>query len=216
MKEELIVRKYTKKDRASIRDIAFKTAFMGEPGSIFFASQELLSSFLTEGFTDYEPESSFVAERNCKVIGYLLGTKDTKALINKFKHKILPRLLRKFIFSGALFKRKNITFLLSCLRGFLTGEFYAPGFSREFPASLNINIEREFRNYGIGSRLIATYLDYLRIQNIPGVSFATMSIRAAHFFTKAGFRLLYEGRRSYFRHILKKDIPIYIYGMRLL
>jgi hypothetical protein len=42
-----------------------------------------------------------------------------------------------------------------------------------------------------------------------------MSDRAAGFFLAAGFRQLYKGKRSYFRHVLHRDVPLYIFGKRL-
>jgi N-acetylglutamate synthase-like GNAT family acetyltransferase len=80
---------------------------------------------------------------------------------------------------------------------------------------LHINLRDGFRNQGIGSRLIAIYLNYLNREEIPGVHLATMSDKAKDFFQKRGFNLLYTGRRSYFNYILHNDIPIYILGRRL-
>ena len=72
-----------------------------------------------------------------------------------------------------------------------------------------------FRGQDIGARLINAYLDYLKIAGIPGVHLATMSDRAANFFFSQGFQQLYKGKRSYFRHILRCDVPLYIFGKRL-
>jgi len=42
-----------------------------------------------------------------------------------------------------------------------------------------------------------------------------MSDRAANFFLSVGFTQLYKGRRSYFRNILHRDVPLYIFGKLL-
>jgi len=68
---------------------------------------------------------------------------------------------------------------------------------------------------GIGSKLIQTYLDYLKEEGVVGVHFATMSEKAAGFFEKNGFRRLFSGKRSYFRYFLGRDVLLAIYGMRL-
>ncbi len=106
-------------------------------------------------------------------------------------------------------------FFFHCLISFLRQEFIMPDFSKEYPACLHINLEENWRNLKIGSRLITTYLDYLAKAKIQGVYLATLSDRASEFFMKQGFNLLYKGSRSYFRYILHKDVPIYIYGKRL-
>ncbi len=112
-------------------------------------------------------------------------------------------------------KRKNLIFILHCLISFLRQEFIMPDFSKEYPACLHINLEENWRNLQIGSRLINAYLDYLAKAKIPGVYLATMSDRAADFFRKQEFNLLHKGHGSYFRYILQKDTPIYIYGRKL-
>jgi hypothetical protein len=63
--------------------------------------------------------------------------------------------------------------------------------------------------------LVASYLDELKAGEIPGVHLATLSDEAGSFFSKQGFSLLYQSHRSYFRHILHRDTPVYIYGKKL-
>ena len=62
-----LIRKYKKEDKKSVRRIACDTAFMGEPCEKFFNGRDFLADILILYFTDYEPESCFVAELNDKV-----------------------------------------------------------------------------------------------------------------------------------------------------
>lgn len=214
--DEVIIRPYKKEERNYIRDIAWGTAFMGESADIFFADKEIFADFLTLYFTDYEPESCFVAEVNNSVVGYLIGAKNINLSKRVFLFKIAPRLFTKVLLNGLLFKKKNLIFFFYYLLSFFKGEFKKPDFSKLYPATLHINLSKGFRGLGIGSRLIAAYLDYLSKEKIPGVLLATMSEKASSFFVKQGFELLNRSRRSYFKYILHKDIPIYIYGKLLL
>jgi hypothetical protein len=68
---------------------------------------------------------------------------------------------------------------------------------------------------GIGSKLIDAYLAYLRAEAVKGVHLATMSDKAGSFFSKMKFKMLFKRERSYFGHILKCNVPIYIFGMYL-
>jgi len=212
---EVAIRKFKKEDRQALRDIAWDTAFMGEPADAFFDSRQLLQDFLTAYFTDYEPQSCFVAEAGREVIGYLIGAKDIAALGKIFRDKILPKLFINLFFSGAVFKKKNFTYILGCLGGSLSGEFRMPDFSKDYPATLHINLKKDWRSQHIGARLMAVYLDYLRIEKVRGVCLATASSKAAEFFSQQGFILLHRGKRSYFRSILNSDIPIFIYGKKI-
>lgn len=215
MPEEIIIRQYLKDDRDYVRQIAWDTSFIGNPADPIFEDKDVLTDFLTAYFTDCEPESCFVAESGKKVIGYLIGTKYVPVLERVFKTKIFPSLLIKSIVNKTLFKKENIILIYHLILSFLKGEFKMPDLCRDYPATLHINLEPGFRHLGIGSRLMSKYLEYLIQRKVPGVYLATMSEKAGEFFKKQGFSLLHEGRRSYFRFILKKDVPIYIYGRRL-
>lgn len=212
---DIVIRKFQPKDKDQVRKISHDTAFIGESAAIFFKGEKIISDSLTLYFTDYEPESCFIAEANGEIAGYLIGAKSQVASEKIINSKIAPHLFWEALKSGVFFNKKNMTFILNSLSGMMKGEFNLPDFNKEYPAILHINIKKEFRGLDIGSRLIRAYLDYLREEKINGVHLATMSGGAGEFFSKQGFNLLHEGKRSYFKHILHKDIPVYIYGKKL-
>lgn len=209
------IRRYREQDRQAIREICFDTAFWGESASIFFEAKEIVADFVTLYFTDYEPESCFVAEVNGRVIGYLTGATNITRLKSIFITKVAPKLGMKFLLGGTIFRKENLAFVSHWLLSFLKGEFKGQDFSKLYPASLHINLKKDFRGLGIGSRLIVAYLDYLVKKDIPGVHLGTMSDKAGEFFEKAGFNLLHCELVSYFRYILHRDVPVYIYGKKL-
>lgn len=212
--EEAIIRPYRKEDRAQVRDIAWETAFKGESGNIFFDDKELLADFLTLYFTDYEPQSCFVAEYQGSIIGYVIGAKDSRALRRVSYLSITPRLFLKAIIRGVFLKKKNFNFIFHCILSFFKNEFNDKDFSVVYPAVLHINLKNGFRGLEIGSRLMTAYLGYLADQKIAGVRLATMSQKAKAFFMNQGFELLHEGHRSYFRYLTDKDTYIYIFGRK--
>ena len=211
----LVIRKYNPRDRPAVRRICCATALMGEPSSLFFDDDEIFADALTIYFTDYEPESCFVAERDNQVIGYLLGAKDVKHMDKVFSGKIAAHLLIKALRQGSLFRRKNMKFLSRVFSSLMKGEFKIPDFSKDYPATLHINIIKEYRMGGTGSGLIRAYLDYLRGQAVKGVHLATMSEGGGRFFSKLNFKLLFQAERSYFRYFLGRNVPVYIYGMKI-
>jgi len=213
--DEVLIRGYNQADRNSLRDIACNSAFMGKPCEEFFEGRDVFADFLTLYFTDYEPQSCFVAEVDKKIVGYIIGAKNSNHIAKTFLFKILPGLLKKIILQKTLLKKKNLKFLISLTLSFLKGELKMEDFSKCYPATLHINIADGFRNSGIGSKLMSRFFDYLAENNIPGVYLGTLSQKAAIFFQKQGFSLLHKGERSYFRHILGKDVPFFCYGKRL-
>ena len=209
------VRKYEEKDRPFVREIACATAFIGKDAGAFFEDREILADTLTTYFTDYEPESCFVAESQGDIIGYIIGAKDEATLNKTQGTKIAKQLFIKALTSRVLLRNKNTFFLFRCLLSLLKGEFRQPDFYKDYPAILHINLKEGFRGLGIGAQLMHAYLGYLKENEIKGVHLATMSDETGAFFSKQGFGLLFSAKRSYFRHILHQDIAVYIYGRRL-
>lgn len=209
------IRKFESRDRDQVRSISHDTAFMGQPAALFFEGREIICDALNSYFTDYEPESCFVAEVNSIVIGYLIGAINKVTAEKVFKDRVMLRLFLKALKSGVFFKKKNIVFIFSCLKALFKGGLFTPDFAKEYPATFHINIRKEFRGQNIGTALINAYLSYLKQRMVPGVHLATISQAGASFFSKQSFQLLYEGKRSYFKHLLHKDVPLYIYGKKL-
>jgi len=214
-KFSVIIRKFENRDRDQLRTISHDTAFMGQAATLFFEGREVICDALSLYFTDYEPEACFVAEVNSAVVGYLVGAKNKAFAEEIFNKKIMFNLFCKAFKNGVFINKKNIIFIFSCLRSLLEGGFCDPDFKKEYPATFHINVKKEFRGQDIGTSLIGAYLSYLKEKMISGVHLATMSESGADFFSKQSFQLLYEGKRSYFRYILEKDVPLYIFGKKL-
>jgi len=214
-KNNIVIRRFEAKDRKSVRAICCETAFIGKPCLTFFDGEEIFADALTTYFTDYEPESSFVAELEGKVIGYLTGAKNVAILNEASNARIYPRLFFRAFTKGVFLRKKNLIFIYNVLSSALKGEFKAPDFSGPYPATLHINIRDGFRGQGVGAKLISIYLDYLVKEKVSGVHSATMSEAGNNFFNKLAFELLHRSNRSYFRYILNSDIAVSIYGKRL-
>jgi GNAT superfamily N-acetyltransferase len=212
---EVRVRPYQTRDRAAVREIAWQTAFMGRPADVFFSDKLLFEDFLTLYFTDYEPESCFVAETKEGVAGYLIGARDERRIGEVTVKKIVPRLLLR-LFVRDLFSPKDMYFCWRLIISALRGEFRGQDFYRSYPAVLHINLKEAMRGKGVGSRLIAAYTAYLMQARCPGVHLATMSPDAGAFFERQGFVLLSRRARSYFRTIAGGDIEVRIYGKQLI
>ncbi|MFA5092912.1 MAG: GNAT family N-acetyltransferase [Candidatus Omnitrophota bacterium] len=215
MSEEVIIRKFEPGDRESVRQISRDTALMGESAILFFDGPEVISDAFSLYFTDYEPGSCFVAEVNGQVVGYLMGAVKKVTAEEVFNKKIALPLLIKALKSGIFLKLKNLIFVGSCLLDLLKNGIKTPNFAKEYPATFHINIRTGFRGQNIGTRLINAYLSYLKTRGALGVHLATMSDQAANFFFLQGFKLLYKGKRSYFKGVLHRDVPLYIFGKLL-
>ena len=74
------VRAYLPADRDAVRDISFRTGFMGESAARFWQHADSWADVWTSYYTDREPESLSVAMIDETVVGYLAGCLDTAAM----------------------------------------------------------------------------------------------------------------------------------------
>ncbi|MBU1869541.1 MAG: GNAT family N-acetyltransferase [Candidatus Omnitrophica bacterium] len=213
--EEITIRKYKAADRASIRKICCDTAFMGEPVESFFNDRKILADLLTLYYTDYEPESVFVAEDNGQVIGYLLGCKDTIRKEKVFSKKIFPKVLFDFLLRGLIFDMKSLRLFLNVFKSLRRGEFNHQKVPVIYPAHLHIDIEADFRKQGLGTRLMDEFFKYLRENNITGVHLCTFSEQGRSFFLKVGFNLLWEIRSTQWRYLINRDVLVSTFAKKI-
>ncbi len=212
MKERIIIRKFLERDRKDVRRIACETAFWGSSRYEFFEDDEILADLLTLYYTDYEPDYCFVATYNNSVIGYLIGAKNVQVMNRVFYFRIIPKLSLKSIYRGLIFKKNTGVFLFHCLIGLFKGEFSTADFSLEYPATLHINIDKDFHSSGIGRKLIDKYLGFLKEVKVKGVHLGTTSEGARGFFTRMGFKLLLTKKRTYLRYKIGKEQVFYVFG----
>jgi predicted N-acetyltransferase YhbS len=210
-----LIRPYQPRDRETVRAISLATAMMGEPASRFWDGDEALADLLTRYHTDFEPGSSFVAEVDGQVVGYLIGALDTVRVDRISSVKIIWPAFFRAVFSGFLFKKKNWQVIWQCVPFAVSGGFRTPDFSQEYPATLHINILDGYRSSGMGAALMNAYLEFLSEKGVAGVRMATMSEKAGRFFAQNGFTFLFQGKRPYFRHLTGRDVPLLIYGKKI-
>jgi ribosomal protein S18 acetylase RimI-like enzyme len=213
--QRVYIRKLDRNDRKDVRRIGCETAFMGEPLGFCFDEDDILADALTLYFTDYEPDSCFVAVEEDNVIGYAMATKNSANMQKIFRARIIPKLFAKTVLGGAFFRRNARRFLLHVMMSSLKGEFSTSDFFGEYPATLHINIERSFRGRKIGTQLMDRSLEFLAGKRIAGVHVSTMSEGAKSFFERLGFNMLLKGKRSHLRYCLGKDLPFYVLGKKL-
>ncbi len=210
-----LIRPFASSDRSALRQIAFETAFMGDSARIFFEGQEFLKDALTLYFTDYEPESAWVAQGDEGIIGYIMGARDEQRMDKVILTRIIPRLVVDALRDGLLLRGRNIKLLGGFARSLFKGEFSMPSFSKTYPAVLHINIKKDSRGQGTGDALMKTLLDDFTKSGVQGVRLATMSSGASGFFCKSGFSILFKGRRSYLDSLAGQEVPLYILGREL-
>src|SRR4051812_28964515 len=100
------IRPFNKADRNVIRKICCDVADRGEPIENIFPDREFAADLLTSYYTDYEPESSFVAEADGQVVAYINGCMDNRRYGLAVLFLIVPKLLIKGLMRGVFFRHE--------------------------------------------------------------------------------------------------------------
>lgn len=194
------IRPYTPNDRAAVRHICCETGFSGNPIDPLFSDREVFADFFTRYYTDYEPESAFIAEEAGQVVGYLLGCRNIHAQ---------PRIEARLLWTSIVPK--------VCVR-LLTGRYNAA--SRRFlwwccvkgpketpsvpkgAAHFHFNLLPPYRNRGLGKKFFFRFLRMIENDGLPGV-YGQIQItddrRPLRVFEKFGFTLYDQREITRFR-----------------
>jgi len=190
--KKFVIRPYEIRDREALRRIFAETAFHGRSYRHFFDDAEWLSDFMTNGYLDLEPESSFIAETEEGLVGYLTGTLDTNRYRRRWLLRVLPGIIVDFFAQGLWRRRRTWSFFWNGVRSLMKGEETVPaGLYRNYPAHFHINIKDKFRSGGAGRKLAEAFFGLVKRRNIKGIHVRTARLDGHHpFFEGLGFRPL--------------------------
>ena len=190
-----LVRPYHHQDRSAVRRIACDTADRGEPVEQFFRDREVFADLVTGYYTEYEPESLWIAEHDGEVIGYLTGCLDSLRRERIMVWRIVPQVLGKAICRGVVFSRQTGRWIIAGLR--TQAQKAGPQLSlKDYPAHLHVNIQQPFRGQQLGRRLLEQFLHQVHATGLKGVHATVRSDNpsSCRFFERAGFVLLNRQR----------------------
>jgi len=169
-RSKLKIRSYCSEDREAVRTICKITAFRNRGYSIFFEDGELFADYWTDAYLRFEPDLCFVAEKEGKVVGYLLGCSDSNRFFNLMKKKILPELLIKLLSRLLTFRYRDPQTFRSLRWAILKSRKEFPLIPLDrFPAHFHANIMREGSFQQGYSTLLLRFLDELEKRSVPGL-----------------------------------------------
>lgn len=186
----MVVRPYRCADRDGVRHVCVATGYMGDPIAWQWRDRASFADLFSGHYTDHEPESSWVAELDGEVVGYLLGCRDSRTVANP-----APMMARHLLGRGLLVRPGTAGVLWRSIGDVAVGLARGQRLDAEltdprWPAHLHINLLPVARGGGVGRRLIGTWLDTLRAEGIVGCHLGTWGENAGAiaFFEASGFR----------------------------
>ncbi len=206
MKSEhpFIIRPYRASDREAVRRLCCETGFLGEPIDPVYEDRELFADFLTTYYTDHEPESSFVIEKEGDLRGYLLGCR--KPFLNQlysFYQNVcltLRALLRFPRYSER--SRRFIRWIV------MNGWREVPAAPRRTP-HFHINLLPDARKMETTRALMSDFLSYLYRcgeKQVYGQIVTFESRRGERMFERYGFKVMNRAEITKYKTLYPESV----------
>jgi hypothetical protein len=188
MKDDFTIRSYQPSDREAVRRLCCQTGFLGEPIDPVYEDRELFADFLTTYYTDHEPESSFVIERDGELHGYLLGSrKPLRNQVYSFYQNVC--LFLRALLRYPRYNERSRRFIMWIL---MNGWREVPAAPRRTP-HFHINLLPEARKMSTTRALLSAYFTYLyRMgeKRVFGQIVTFESRRGEKMFERYGFKVM--------------------------
>ena len=183
------VRPYELKDRSQLRALCCDVADRGNPIESLFFDRELAADILSAYYTDYEPGSSFVAEDNGNIVGYINGCLDNRRYGLVVFWMVVPLAFLKGFKRGVFFRRELWRMVLVFLRNWHRLLDWRKGAFHSHQGHLHIGIKAAYRHEHGGEQLVKA-LEHRAIAK--GVGELSASVHgdnkpAIRFFERMGF-----------------------------
>ncbi|KAG6903501.1 hypothetical protein C0995_005524 [Termitomyces sp. Mi166 len=186
----LTIRKATGADGAAVSRICLLTGDAGKSAEHLHDYGELIGLTYAVPYLKLPTTWAFVLvdeAKNNAVVGYILGSKDTRAYEKYAAEDWWPVLAEKY--PPSIAKTPADVRYTNLFRSMYT----APDANIAFAAAhLHIDILEEYQGQGWGRKLISTAIEYLRGENIAGegvwLGMDPRNIEARGFYSRLGFK----------------------------
>lgn len=205
---DFVTRPYEARDREAVRRLCCATGYLGNPIDPVFSDRELFADYLTRYYTDIEPQTSWVGEKDGVVVAYLLCCADWKrhrwwSAWNSVR--LVARGLAKLLLGRYdAPSRKFIGWIL--WRGWRESP-YAPPES----AHMHFNAMPEHRRVRMVADLVISMLDELKrrgVKRVYGQIASYDTRRTDRLYDYLGWKVVDKKRITKYAHLV--DQPIYL------
>ena len=210
--DKINTRPYKTEDRSALRSLCCDVADCGDPIENFFTDRDVAADLLTKYYTDYEPQSTFVALCDNRIIGYINGCMDNRRYGLVMFWILMPSLLVK-AFKRGIFVRPEIRKLFGgVLKNWRRIFIWRKKSFHSHQGHLHIGIVKDFRGQHVGRNLLNTLLDYAAGWGIAQLAASVHDANKAAciFFEGQGFVvrerypmvLIRDGREEHYHSLL--------------
>ncbi|MFD9738616.1 GNAT family N-acetyltransferase [Umezawaea sp. NPDC059074] len=179
------IRRYRASDRDAVAEVCARMG--GDPR---LPDPRLVPSVFALPYVELEPTLAFVADDGGRVVGYVLGTADTRTFVRNYRRDWLPKLVGRYPRpeQEPSTPSEEMVELLHAPERMIVPEL------AEYPAHLHIDLLPEHQRAGHGRALMAAFVDALARAGVPGVHLGVLTANTAAraFYDRVGFHLVAE------------------------
>jgi len=211
---DISIRPYQKEDREALRQICCDVADRGGPIESFFPDREIAADLLTQYYTDYEPQSSFVAVNQGRVVGYINCSLDNRRYGLVLLWILMPQLLAKAIKRGLFFKPQVQEMFKGALKNWRRLFSWRKKSFHSHQGHIHIGIAADSRGKGAAKQLVSALIEYSQGR---GIDELTASVhggneKAVSFFESQGFVVRERNSMVIIRNGKEEHYYSFIYG----
>jgi len=206
-----VIRPVVAADRLAVGQIAYETGYFGASAAFYFPDPKLFSELWVGPYLNEVGCCNFAAESQGAVVGYIIGTCDSRAYKRYFARHF-PKLVGQLIRGDYPHWRRSLSYLLRALR------YPARAAPRaDYPAHLHVNVLPRARGQGSGGRLLTAFLGCLTERGVEGVQLSTTreNDAAIRLYERYGFEVYREYESHLWYPWLGRDATHVIMTKRL-
>ena len=183
------IRPYKKEDREALRTLCCNVADRGGAIENFFPDRNVAADLLTKYYTDYEPQSTFVAFCDERMVGYINGCMDNRRYGLVMFWLLMPALLVKAFKHGIFFHSEIHQLLRGVLKNWRRIFVWRKSSFHSHQGHLHIGIAGDFRGQQVGRNLVNALVGHALSLGIAELAASVHDANkaASDFFQRQGF-----------------------------
>ena len=187
------IRRANSDDHQALYRITLETGASGEDATALFCEPNLLGNIYSIPYLNFSPELSFVVENEGEVLGYCIGTSDTKKFEGQLQSDWWPKLRHQYPKPDERTRSRWSDDEQEFAHIFdppATPDYIADN----FPAHLHMDLLPEIRVGGVGSKLLSHWFTNAFANGVTAghLGAATDNHRGVKFWQAKGFCILNE------------------------
>lgn len=181
------VRLYQPADLPSLYDVCVRTADAGGDARHLYPDQDLMPTIFLAPYVALDPSLAFVVDDGSRAVGYIVGTADTAAFVQRYQREWLPTVASRY--SAPTSSDTPTDQMLALMHD--PARMIVPELA-SYPAHLHIDLLPEYQRKGLGRQLMTAFLDALAARGVPAVhlGMVTVNVAARAFYDRLGFHVI--------------------------